>query len=450
MMKELTIGSESVEVTDSDVISILTDKISKDHNPIPETCYAIAIGDLGEVIENYHSWQLGLPLVEPFYVVRCNDDPAILSVLSQLGAGFVCSSKAEMQKLLKLHVPLSKIIYGSAFRPSSQLHFAIQQGIDLLTFESIHELHKISSRHPNAQLILRVNSVADNCINQEGVEFGCHPCDVTDILTAAKQLGVDVVGVSVCVGEDNQNASTIDSSMALGRAVFSLGDELGFNMTILGVSGDFIPSKTAGSQLNKFAHELCSSLDLYFADRQSLRVIAECGSYLVKSAFTVAVDVLAEATVVDDANHGDVGADALKNVYYVSDGVYGLFSHCLVDRADRQPVVLNQSKSMNQPSYTSSVWGPTCDSLDCILPECRLPRLDVGDWLAFGDMGWFLRSADDKNGNINVARHYVISERKWLQLCLMAEPVSSQHCERTVSLPSSASYKSLHCNWPST
>ena len=35
-----------------------------------------------------------------------------------------------------------------------------------------------------------------------------------------------------------------------------------------------------------------------------------------------------------------------------------------------------------------SIWGPTCDSLDCISREIRFPCvLDVGDWLYFEDMG---------------------------------------------------------------
>ena len=36
----------------------------------------------------------------------------------------------------------------------------------------------------------------------------------------------------------------------------------------------------------------------------------------------------------------------------------------------------------------SSVWGPTCDSIDCVAPLCMLPEsLAVGDWLGFDNMG---------------------------------------------------------------
>lgn len=35
----------------------------------------------------------------------------------------------------------------------------------------------------------------------------------------------------------------------------------------------------------------------------------------------------------------------------------------------------------------SSVWGPSCDALDCVLPAARLAPLRAGDWLVFPDMG---------------------------------------------------------------
>ena len=42
----------------------------------------------------------------------------------------------------------------------------------------------------------------------------------------------------------------------------------------------------------------------------------------------------------------------------------------------------------SEPLRTSSVWGPTCDSMDLVCPSTQLPdSLAVGDWLAFENMG---------------------------------------------------------------
>jgi hypothetical protein len=36
----------------------------------------------------------------------------------------------------------------------------------------------------------------------------------------------------------------------------------------------------------------------------------------------------------------------------------------------------------------ASIWGPTCDSIDCVRNVVTLPKaLEVGDWLGWGEMG---------------------------------------------------------------
>jgi ornithine decarboxylase len=56
----------------------------------------------------------------------------------------------------------------------------------------------------------------------------------------------------------------------------------------------------------------------------------------------------------------------------------------------------------------SSVWGPTCDSIDCVAPLCMLPEsLDVGDWLGFDNMGAYtVCAASTFNGFETSEIHY--------------------------------------------
>ena len=49
--------------------------------------------DLGRVIHLYDAWKDKLPLVQPFYAVKCNEDPALIKTLAALGTGFDCASK---------------------------------------------------------------------------------------------------------------------------------------------------------------------------------------------------------------------------------------------------------------------------------------------------------------------------------------------------------------------
>jgi ornithine decarboxylase len=53
-------------------------------------------------------------------------------------------------------------------------------------------------------------------------------------------------------------------------------------------------------------------------------------------------------------------------------------------------------ETLNEPEYNCFIWGPTCDSIDCITKNGRLPELLPGDWLYFEDMGAYTIAAATK------------------------------------------------------
>lgn len=72
----------------------------------------------------------------------------------------------------------------------------------------------------------------------------------------------------------------------------------------------------------------------------------------------------------------------------------------------------------NQPRYKCSVWGPTCDGLDCIKSSCSLPELSPGSWLMFRDMGAYtMCAASSFNGMPKPQVDYVFEEAHWLVSC---------------------------------
>ena len=91
---------------------------------------------------------------------------------------------------------------------------------------------------------------------------------------------------------------------------------------------------------------------------------------------------------------------------YINDGVYGAFNCILFDHQTVHPRVLCLNGSFHVSSdiaadqCLSSVWGPTCDSIDCVCPTTMLPnQLKVGDWLAFDNMGAYtICAASQFNG----------------------------------------------------
>ncbi len=73
-----------------------------------------------------------------------------------------------------------------------------------------------------------------------------------------------------------------------------------------------------------------------------------------------------------------------------------------------------QPACVNMPQYTSSIWGPTCDGLDCIMEQVFLPELGIGDWMIFPDMGAYSISiASTFNGMPKSRVYYTAQEFYW-------------------------------------
>jgi len=56
-----------------------------------------------------------------------------------------------------------------------------------------------------------------------------------------------------------------------------------------------------------------------------------------------------------------------------------------------KPLVFPSSKSSE--TYKSTIFGPTCDSMDCIARDIQLPELEVGEWMYFKNMGAYTTAA---------------------------------------------------------
>jgi ornithine decarboxylase len=51
----------------------------------------------------------------------------------------------------------------------------------------------------------------------------------------------------------------------------------------------------------------------------------------------------------------------------------------------------------------ASVWGPTCDAIDCVARAARLPAMQVGDWMRFEEMGAYTRCAASRFNGFEVS-----------------------------------------------
>lgn len=397
---------------------------------------AFFVGNMGDIVKKYNKWVAMLPRVEPFYAVKCNDDAAILAVLAQLGTGFDCASKSEIQKVLDLKVSSSRIIYANPCKQTSFIQYASKHNVDLMTFDNETELHKVKANHPNAKMVVRIlPPVTDKCIAPLGMKFGCSLKQVPHLLKVAKDIGVDVVGVSFHVGSGCYDAEAYAAAVRAAKTAFNMAEEQGFHFDLLDIGGGFPGQSSAKLSFEEIVTVLRPALDTHFPESMGVRIIAEPGRFFVASAFTLAVNIIARRDVLidnTDANPDDVeaGVDCAAEpmfMYYVNDGVYGSFNCILFDHMPVKASVLEPEKMVDEPRFKCSIWGPTCDGLDCIVQECMMPKLSTGDWMIFEDMGAYTMSAASCfNGMPKPKCFYIMSEKEWSMLNTDDEPVAKK------------------------
>jgi ornithine decarboxylase len=158
----------------------------------------------------------------------------------------------------------------------------------MMTFDNADELYKIARAHPRAKCILRILTDDSKSLCAFGIKFGASLVTVPGLLAKAKELNLDVIGVSFHVGSGCYDPSVYMDAIIRARSVFEIGKQVGYTFTLLDVGGGF-----EDSLFEEAATVLKQAIDLHFPDRHGLKIIAEPGRFYVSKAFRLAANVIA-------------------------------------------------------------------------------------------------------------------------------------------------------------
>jgi len=170
------------------------------------------------------------------------------------------------------------------------------------------------------------------------------------------------------------------------------------------------------------------ALDQYFPASSGVRIISEPGRYYATSTHTLATKVIGRREpndykmVYDEKKLQFRAQPGPGYMYYINDGLYGSFNCVLYDHIDvstsSHPKVMQVGKILPEDSavaaeesFPCSIWGPTCDGLDCVMKNATLPILEEGDWLTFRNMGAYTNAAGSNfNGFVKPEIFYIDEE----------------------------------------
>ena len=315
----------------------------------------------------------------------------MLRLLAELGLGFDCASKMEMDQVIALGVEPSRIIYAHSCKARAHIRHAVKLGIKRMTFDNSDELFKIKELCPGAELYLRIATDDTSSLYPLSVKFGASLPEVQALLECVIGLNLNLVGVSFHVGSGATKSDPFVKAVEDARIVFSQAASLGLELRTLDVGGGF----TSDCRFESTAAALSSALDNNFSS--SVEIIAEPGRFFVADAYTLACSILARRRVLDLAPH------ISSYMLYLNDGIFSNFACQIWEQRDLAPDIIMAQNGQDSKSMAYKIWGQTCDGVDLIAEKCILRGpLDVGDWLSFGGMGAYTRSlASQFNGFSN-------------------------------------------------
>jgi len=348
--------------------------------------------DLKELEDTYNDWQKLLPLVKPYYAMKCNPNKVIIEYLYKLGCNFDCASKNEIEKILNIDINNNKkIIFANPCKYPSHLIYAKENNIKIMTFDNEYELFKIKKDYNNASLILRIAIDDSKSLCKFNKKFGCKNENIKNLLEIAKNNNLDVIGFSFHTGSMCLCPYIYYNGIKIFKDLIEIAKEIGYNIKILNIGGGFMKKnfKETAIIINKAIND-------FFKDNNEIKFIAEPGRYMVESCQTLYL------TIIGKKKENDTF------IYYINDGIYGSFNCIFFD--NQEPELIINENNNNNKKYNSIIFGNTCDSLDEIKRNILLPELNINDKIYIKNFGAYTSSASTNYFNGYKVDNFIIKK----------------------------------------
>ena len=337
--------------------------------PPSDSYYTLDLDLLGRV---YDEWTEALPHVKPYYAVKCNPTPSIMRTLAALGSNFDCASPAEIQMVLDIGVEPDRILYANPCKRIQDIAFAKKNGIFQTTFDSVCELKKIADVFGDAQLFLRIRADDPSARCNLGAKYGVEERDWALVLSMARELNLEVVGVSFHVGSFASSPRVFEEALRIAERAADLARAHGHDPRIIDIGGGF-------SSVSGLPRSIRAS--------NGATLIAEPGRYFVERIMTLYTPVI-----------GSKGSGIT-----ISESLYGAFNCILFDHATPQVKEVRDARGnvLAGPTIRRTIFGCTCDGGDVIYKEYDLPEgTDLGSWITWENMGAYTCAATTRFNGI--------------------------------------------------
>ena len=304
------------------------------------------------------------------FAVKANSAPEVLENLVAAGlSGFDVASLEEIAQV-RAASATADLHYNNPVRSRAEIAAGKAAHVRSWSVDDLAELVKLGTpQHAAEEVAVRFKLPVKGAHYDFGAKFGATPAEAVVILKAVAAAGYR----PALTFHPGTQCDSPDAWVQYIRAAAEIAQQAGVEPERLNVGGGFASHR---SGMAPDLEGVFQEIDL--AVRQAFELppalVCEPGRAMVAESFSLLACVKA------------IRADG---TVFLNDGIYGGFAEWRdISATDRVSCLSARGALKEGGERPQTVFGPTCDSLDCLPQPVSLPEgLEEGDYLLFAGMG---------------------------------------------------------------
>ena len=349
------------------------------------------------------------------YAIKANNNPAILNILRQEGAGADASCIEEIA--LAEQAGFKDILYSGVYHTNAELKTAIGKNV-IINLEDVSQLPRLLKFGKPEILSFRINpgigkgSFEGNIFGGPDAKFGVPEEKAVEAYRQAKGAGIKRFGIHMmtgsCVIEEGYFEQITAKLLDIAGQIHK---ELGIDFEFVDIGGGFgVSYKPGESDLNieKVAENVCKLFSQKLKEhglKEPLLTI-EPGRFIVCEPGIL----LCKVHSIKEAKKKFIGVDA---------GLHTLLRPALYG-AYHEIKIANRLNAKGEEKV--NIVGQICENTDQLAKDRLMPQIEVGDILAIlngGSYGFSMSSQYNTRPRaaevlVNNGKHELIRKRETL------------------------------------
>lgn len=314
-----------------------------------------------------------LPRVDIYYAIKSNNDPKIIRELKGIVKGFDIASAGEFDQLRTLGVKSERIVYSNPVKVPEHIDHTYKAGVRYFAFDSMEEMYKLKKYAPDSTVYLRLKVSDYGSKFPLSSKFGIDRSHAVPYVEMAKELGLNVKGLTFHVGSQSENPRAWQAAIKMAGQLIDEMKHVGVDIEFLNLGGG-LPAKYEDIAVNVHDATRAINRGLEIHIPKNIKVFAEPGRFLSANSSVLVSKVI--------GREHRAGTDWL----YLDMGVFQGLIEPLEIPGWRYPIFTRKHRRGYRKSFVLT--GPTCDAHDTIGLDYSLPSdLKVGDEVYIGAVG---------------------------------------------------------------